>query len=60
MLRYGVLNMQETKYGVKPNETILRTCMIHGFEAMCDVDHEATKSLVCFFYSCSSHVYSTI
>ena len=33
--------MQETKYGVDPNETIFRSGMIHGFEAICDV-HEAT------------------
>ena len=59
MLYDGILNMQETKYGVEPNETILKTGMIHGFEIMCDV-HEATKALVHFFYSCSSHVYSTI
>ena len=36
----GILNMQETKYGMEPNETILKTDMIHGFEAMCNV-HEA-------------------
>ena len=47
------------KYGVDPNETILKIGMIHGFEAMCDF-HEATKALVHFLYSCSSHVYSTI
>ena len=59
MLCHVVLNMQETKYGVEPNETILKTSMIHGFETMCDV-HEATITLVRFFYSRSSHVYSTI
>ena len=48
MLCHGVLNMQETKYGVEPNEIILKTNMIHGFETMCDV-HEATKALVYFF-----------
>ena len=32
--------MQETKCGVETNEAILKTSMIHGFEAMCDV-HEA-------------------
>ena len=59
MLCHGILNMFQTKYGVERNEFILKTCMIHGFEEMCDV-HEATIDLVHFFYSCSSHVYSTI
>ena len=58
MFFHDILNMQEIKYGVEPNETILKIGMIHGFEAMCDV-HEATKALVHFFYSCN-HVYSTI
>ena len=40
--------MKETKYGVEPHETILKTYMIHGFEAMCDV-YEAAKALVHFF-----------
>ena len=50
---------QETKCGVEPNETILKTSMIHGLEAMCDV-HEAIEYLICFIYSCSRHTYSTI
>ena len=58
MLCHDVLNMQEIKYGVEPNEIILSTSMRCGFEAMCDV-HEATKFVVHFFYSCS-HVYSNI
>jgi hypothetical protein len=33
---------------VEPNETILKTDMIHGFEAMCDI-HETTKVLISFF-----------
>ena len=41
MLCHDVLNMQQTKYGAEPNETILEIGMIHSFEAMCDV-HEAT------------------
>ena len=39
MLCLGVLNMWETKYRL--DETILKTTMIQGFEAICDV-HEAT------------------
>ena len=59
MFCHGILNMQETKYEVEPNETILKTSMIHGFEEMCDA-HEAIESLAHFFNSCSSHVYFTI
>ena len=59
MICHGVLNMQETKYGVEPNEIILKTDMIHGFEAMCDV-HETIKALAHCFCSCSIHVYSII
>ena len=59
MLCHGISNMQETKYGVDPDESILKTRMIHGFEEMCHV-HEVIISLVHFFYSCTSHVYSTI
>ena len=51
--------MHETKYGVEPNEAILKIGMIHDFGAMCDA-HEPIEALACFFYSCSSHVYSTI
>ena len=47
MFCHGILNMHETKYGVNPNETILKTGMIHDFERMCDV-HEATEALVRF------------
>ena len=47
MLCYGILNLQETKYGVHLNEMILSTNMKHGFKVMCDV-HEATKVLLCF------------
>ena len=56
---HGILNMQETKYGVEPNEIILKIGMRHGFEEMCDI-HEATIALLKKKYSCSSHVYSTI
>jgi hypothetical protein len=48
MFFHGILSMQEAKYGVEPNETTLKTGMIHQFEAMYDV-HDATKSLVHFF-----------
>ena len=41
MLCHGILNIQEINYGVEPNEIILKTSMIHGFEAMRDVQ-EAT------------------
>ena len=41
MLCHGILSMQETKYRVEPNETILKIGMIHGFEEKYDV-HEAT------------------
>jgi hypothetical protein len=59
MLCHGILNMHETKYGVDPNETILKTGMIHGFESVCDI-HKVTGALVHFLHSCSGHVYSTI
>ena len=36
MFFLGILNMQETKYGVESNEIILKTSMIYGFEEMCD------------------------
>ena len=49
MFYHDILNMQETKYGVEPNESILKAGMIHGFEEMCDV-HEAIVALVHFFY----------
>ena len=39
-----------------PNEIILKTSAIHGFEEMCDV-HESIVALVHFFYSRSSHIY---
>ena len=45
MLCHGVLNMQEKKNGLEPNEMILSIGIKHGFEAMCDV-HEATKALL--------------
>jgi hypothetical protein len=48
MFYHGILNMQETKYGLEPNEIILKIGMIHGFKEMCDV-HEATIDLVHFF-----------
>ena len=41
MFFHGILNMQETKCGVEPNETTSKNGMIHGFEEMCDV-HETT------------------
>ena len=59
MLCHGILNMQETKYGVEPNEIILKTCMIREFEEMCGI-HEPTVALVHFFYPCRNHVYSTM
>ena len=48
ILCHGILNMQEINYGVEPNEIILITDMIHGFQKMCDV-HEAIVALVRFF-----------
>ena len=48
--------MQETKYGVEPNEIILETSMRRGFNEMCDV-HEAAIVLVHFFNSCNTYVY---
>ena len=48
MLCHGVLNMQEKKNGLEPNEMILSIGIKHGFEAMCDV-HEAIEALVHFF-----------
>ena len=48
--------MQETKYGVDPNEIMLETSMRHGFKEMRDV-HETTIALVRFFNSCNSYVY---
>ena len=50
MLWHGILNMQETKYGVEPKEIILKIGMIHGFEEMCDV-HEVTIALIRFFHA---------
>jgi hypothetical protein len=32
---HGILNMQETEYGVYPTKEILRYDMQHGFEIMC-------------------------
>ena len=59
ILSWHFKHAQNKVHEVKSNETILKTGMIHGFDEMCDV-HEETKDLVCVFYSCSSHVYSTI
>ena len=53
MICHGILNIQETKYGVEPNEIILSTGKRRGFEATCVV-HEATKD---FIYSCSRILY---
>ena len=39
--------MQESKYGVEPNEIILETGIGRGFKEMCDV-HEAKIVLVRF------------
>ena len=49
MLFYGILNMQQTKYGVDPkhDEMILITNMKHGFERMCK-HHEAVEAFLCF------------
>ena len=51
--------MQETNYGVESNEIILETSMRHGFKEMCD-DYEATITLVHFFNSYNSYLYSTM
>ena len=48
MLCHGILNLQETKYGVEPTKLILREGMQHGFGRMCIV-HEAFIAMVCFF-----------
>ena len=58
MLCRGILNMQETKYGMQTLEEILREFMKHGFERMCVV-YERLGAKVCFFYL-RNHVYSTI
>ena len=39
MVYHGVLNMQETTYGMEPIEMILSINMKHGFEELFDV-HE--------------------
>ena len=44
----GVLNIQETKYGVHPTKEILRDDMKHGFKRMCIV-YEIVDAIVHFF-----------
>jgi hypothetical protein len=48
VLCHGVLNMQETKYGMQPTKEILREGMKHGFKRMCIV-YERLVAKVCFF-----------
>ena len=47
-LCHGVLNMQETKYGMQPIEEILRKFMKHGFEIMY-IFYERLDAKVCSF-----------
>jgi hypothetical protein len=50
VLRHGVLNMQETKYGMQPTKHSLRDGMKHGFERICIV-YERLTAMVCFYLS---------
>jgi hypothetical protein len=48
MLCHGILNMQETKYGVHPTKEILRDDIQHGFKIMCIV-YETIAAMIHFF-----------
>jgi hypothetical protein len=47
-LCHDILNMQETKYGMKPTKKILREFMKHGFKIMCII-YERLGAKACFF-----------
>ena len=49
MIWHGILNMQETKYGVDPTKEILEDGMKYGFERMCII-HGGTDAMVCFLF----------
>jgi hypothetical protein len=53
---HGVLNMQETNYGVQPTNEILREGMKHEFERMC-IFYERLDAKVCFFLFTQSYIY---
>ena len=53
MLSHGILNMQETKYGVNPMEELSRDGMKYDFKIMCII-HEVVDAMVGFFFMQSS------
>jgi hypothetical protein len=51
MFFHGVLNMQETKYGVHSTKEILRDSMQHGFKRMCIVYETVVVTVHFFIYA---------
>jgi hypothetical protein len=56
MIYYGILNLQEEKYGTEQTKELLKQGMRFDFEHMCMI-HESILSLQVHLFSIYIHVY---